>query len=1071
MKYMKSRVDLPVAFLRGARNILLASMLAVPVAGFASTEKANWTMTRTSAFVNVTGKVVNQQGQPIIGATVLVKGTKTGVQTDADGTFRINVPEGNSMLVVTYIGYKVEEVNVEGISSVTITLEPSDAIEEVVVTGYGTQKKSEIVGSVATISGEELMDIPAPNIAGALRNRIAGVGVSQANGAPGSRITLNIRGASASDRVKDATSEPLYIVDGITVNADVFDSLDPSMVENITFLKDASAAIYGAAGAKGVVLVTTKRGKAGKPSISYNGYVGITDVARKPDMLSSVELAEFLNDGFAANNSPAGDFFSDEDLEYLRGLDTESWYDQLWQSAIMQRHNVSISGGSERINFFVGGSYQKEEGNYPGISQDKYSLRSGLTTTIVEGLKADIAFNINHRIKDDRNRSAGNEAFKSVIATPDWVPMYINGLPVNITSGNPMALFRSGYESRSKQQGYSINASLTYQPKFVKGLTAKVQISQNGDNTTSSQYQPPYQLWNFQRIGNNKAFYSTLLENAEEPFEWERSKEAATVTNSLARGNGYQGFVTLSYANTFGKHSVDAVFGGEQTVTDSEDLGLRWSNQQIPELQDYWAFDPNTMYLNGRSIFESTKRSFFGRVGYNFDEKYIVSFVGRYDASSNFASGNRWGLSPSIGAGWVVSKENFFIENVPFINYLKLKVNYGITGDDRVGQRLWMERYKLDLNNGYLFGGDQYGIGLNPDPEGYPNPNITWEKKRTFNFGIEGAVLDNKLNFGIEFFQNKVYDGFDRGANETNPLYSGLVAPVINYREAYNWGSEFTLGYNTKLAQDWSLSTSMNFGFGNSIVTKVIYAEGDFRTTDLSGDWLGTSFGTNPKKYNTNNIGYRTLGMFRTQEQVDAFLADNPNYTINGQVPQPGWLMYEDVNGDGAITSEDQTLLFDRTGPVFGTGISIGLKYKDFSLNTNINAQFGGKVFFDSRARSKPQSNADTQLNVPAFWKDRWTVDNPMEGKFPRHDDPLAHVNSDFWAVNGTMIRINNMTFSYRVPTDLSKRMGLGSLSVLMTGNNLWTLVNPFSYKDPYSSQIYDYPTVRTISVGLRASL
>src|SRR5690606_1733810 len=247
MNYMKSRAELPIAFLRGARNILVASMLAVPVAGFAALEKETVVLNRADALVNITGKVVDQDGNPIIGATVLVRGTKSGAQTDAEGVFRINVPQTNPYIVVSYIGYHSREINVEGMTTITVELEPSDAIDEVIVTGYGTQKRSEIVGSVETISGEELMDIPAPNIAGALRNRIAGVGVSQESGRPGARITLNIRGASTSEQgaAIEATSEPLYIVDGITVEADVFDNLDASMVETITFLKDASAAIYG----------------------------------------------------------------------------------------------------------------------------------------------------------------------------------------------------------------------------------------------------------------------------------------------------------------------------------------------------------------------------------------------------------------------------------------------------------------------------------------------------------------------------------------------------------------------------------------------------------------------------------------------------------------------------------------------------------------------------------------------------------------------------------------------------------------------------------------------------------
>jgi TonB-linked SusC/RagA family outer membrane protein len=1067
---MKSYANLPVFFLKGVRKLFLAYMLTIPLTGGASAEMEVVTLTTSiNKLENITGKVIDESGEPVIGATVLIKGTKTGVQTDENGIFRINLPVGNEVIIVSYLGYKVQEVNVAGRTDITIKLELSDAMDEVIVTGYGTQKRSEIVGSVETITGEELMDIPAPNIAGALRNRIAGVGVSQESGRPGARITLNIRGASTSERGGEigATSEPLYIIDGITVNSDVFDNLDASMVETITFLKDASAAIYGASGAKGVVLVTTKRGKQGKPSISYSGYLGVTDVARKPDLLSSYELAELLNDGWRANSEPEGRFFSEEDMAYLKGLNNESWYDQVWQGAIMQRHNLSISGGGDRISFFVGGSYQNEGGNYKGISQDKYSMRSGLNTTILEGLKADIAFNVDHRIQDRSNSSTNNDAFATLIATPLWIPMYIDGLPVNV-SGNPLALINSGYNTWSKSQGYSINASLTYQPKFVKGLTAKVQVSQRGGNTTSSEYQPPYKLYNFKRMGNNNAFYSTQLVDGETPYNWARTEASATTGSRLNRDNSWQGFFTLSYANTFGAHSVDAVVGGEQTVSDNENMGLRWDNQLLPGFQDYWAFDLNRMRLDGRGIGESTKRSFFGRLGYDFEKKYIVSFVGRLDASSNFASGNRWGLSPSIGAAWIVSQEDFFKEHIGFLNYLKFKVNYGITGDDRVTDRLWQERYTLDINNGYLFGDNlnEYGMGINPST--YPNPNITWEKKRSFNFGLETALLNNKLQLGIEFFQNKVFDGFDKAGDDLTPLYAGLRAPVINYRETYNWGSEFTIGYNTKLAEDLSLSTSMNFGFGNSIVTKMIYAEGNFLVRDLSdGNWMGTKFGVDPKKYNTSNIGYRTQGMFRTQEQIDAFLAENPNYTINGTIPQPGWLIYEDTNGDGMVNYLDQVILFDRTAPAFASGISIGLKYRDFNLSTNINARFGGKEFYERRARTRPGE----ATNVPVFWKDRWTVDNPMQGKFPRHDDPLANVDSDFWAVNGTMIRVNNMTLSYSLPSRLANRMGLGSLRVLMTGNNLWTLVNPFSYKDPYSSSIYDYPTVRTISVGLSANL
>ncbi|MCA5004700.1 TonB-dependent receptor [Sphingobacterium sp. WQ 366] len=1055
------------------KGLALACILSSPHLAVASKFEAISAKENIDAIVGIKGVVKDNNGNPVVGATVMVKGTKSGVKTDQNGSFSINVPSDRAILVVSYLGLKTQEVPVNSLKDVIVVLEPLEGqIEDVVVTGYGSQRRSEIVGSISTIKGEELMDIPAPNIAGALRNRIAGVGVNQESGRPGSRISLNVRGSSISSNAPSgATDEPLYIIDGIVVSSDVFDNLDASMVENISILKDASAAIYGAAGAKGVVLVTTKRGKVGKPSITYNGYAGITDAATKPDLLSAYDHALLLNEGHRINNSPEDRFFSPEDLEYLKGLNTKSWYDQIWQASLMQRHNVSVSGGSDRTTYFVGGSYQNENGNYAGMKQDKYSMRSGLTATIIDGLKADINFNVDHRIRESKNNlgnGTDNDFFEALVSAPQWIPLQIDGMPVFFNRGNvrnPLAITQSGYSDSRKSQSYRINASLSYQPKFIPGLTAKLQVSQGGGSFNNSTYIAPYKLYNFERMGNNNQLYSTQLA-AVNPIVYGVTEANSSLTPNLGKDNGYQGFITLNYANTFGKHSFDIVGGAEQTVNDNENLSVRWDGQMIPDMTDYWAFDQNRLQIGGRSIGKSTKRSFFGRMSYDFDKKYLIQAVSRIDASSNFARGDRWGVSPSIGAGWVVSQENFFKDNISFINFLKLKINYGIAGDDRVDERLWQERYTIDLNNGYLFGDNNYGIGLNPSV--YPNLVITWEKKRTLNFGFESSLFNNKLDIGVEYYQNKVFDGFDKGANEMNPLYAGLLAPTVNYREAYNWGTEVSIGYRAKIGSDLNLNANMNFGYGNSIVTQIIYNPADLLVTDRSdGKWLGTKFGVDPRKYNNSNMGYKTNGMFRTQEQVDNFLAENPNYTIAGNIPQAGWLVYEDTNGDGMVNQNDIVPLFENNNPFFSSGITLGLGYKAFNFSTNFLARLGGRVFYDSQARNK----ADNTRNVVSIWKDRWTPENPLEGKYPRTDDPLINVNSDFWAANGTTIRVNNMTLSYRIPANAISRLGFSNARVLLTGNNLWTIVNPYGYKDPYSANAYHYPITRTISVGLSANL
>ncbi|MFD2163819.1 SusC/RagA family TonB-linked outer membrane protein [Paradesertivirga mongoliensis] len=1064
-------------YLSRGNKMSLALLIAAFLTGTANAETHNTGLTSSikKNLENVTGTVKDAKGEPLPGVSVLIKGTKTATVTDVEGRFRINLPTGNETLVFTYLGFETREIAMSGRTTIDVTLNESTAmLDQVVVTGYGTKKRSEIVGAIATVTGEELMDIPAPNLAGAMRNRIAGVGVSQVSGRPGAPITLNIRNASRSDIAGQlgATTEPLYVVDGITITREEFDNIDASMIENMSILKDASASIYGAAGAKGVVLITTKRGKSGKPSISYNGYAGISDAASTPEMLSGYEHALLLNDTYRLRNEETSKFFSPQDLEYIRGLNNKSWFDQLWKPAATQRHNLSVSGGTEKLTFFAGGSYQNENANWEGMKFDKYSFRSGATATITEGLKADIGFNVDQNVRTAKHNLTNEDQvfFERIISVPSWVPMSIDGQLVNYNGSNPRGLLESGYFNDRKSRGYRINASLSYEPQFLKGLTAKLQVSQGSNSTNSRSYDAPYNLYNFERMGNNNELFSNtpLLssdpDNAgvQVPFSRIRRANDAQLSPTLSEFNSYQAFFTLQYAKTLGLHSFNVLVGGEQSEANDETLGAVWANQLIPGGEEFWAFDANRLTRGQVSRGESTKRSFFGRFSYDIDKKYLIEGVARLDASSNFALGNRWGLSPSLGLGWVVSRENFFKDNVDFVNFLKLKVNYGIAGDDRVAARLWQDRYIIDTNNGYLYGNNN---GNSLIPSVFPNPEITWEKKRTFNAGLEATMFNNKLDLGVEVFQNYTYDGLDRGANNLYPLYLGIDAPVVNYREVYNWGSEFTIGYKAKIAREVSLNASINFGYGNSVVERTIYAPGDFLETNLA-DGLATSFGTDPRKYNQSNIGLIYQGTFRTQAEVDAFMEKNPNYRLYNQIPQPGFQYFEDTNEDGIINDWDMVPMYNNTNAVFNSGINLGLGYKSFNLSTNIFARIGGKVFYDGRARIAPS----TTRNILSIWEDRWSPENP-DGRFPRFDQPSLTRNSTFWAVDGTTVRINNLTLSYKVPAKYAGKLGLGGARVLATGNNLWTIVNPLPYKDPYTSSAYDYPILRTISLGLSVNL
>ncbi|MDF2191516.1 TonB-dependent receptor [Paraflavitalea sp. CAU 1676] len=1019
----------------------------------------------------VSGKVSDEKGAPLAGATVAVKGSKVSTLTKEDGTFTLKVPTGSTMLTVSFVGMLDQEVNVAEKTMISVTLNGMGGnMNDVVVVGYGTQKRSQTTGAVATIKAQDIQDIPAPNIAGTLRGRVAGLGVSSVSGRPGAGITLNVRNAFVSDQADDvgATNQPLYVIDNIIVTKSDFDALDPSMVEDITILKDATAAIYGAAGAKGVILITTKRGKPGAPKLNYNGYVGHTDATRKPEMLSGYDLATLLNDTYRINNVAPSNFFTQKDLDYIQRNEQKSWFDEIWRPALTQRHNLSLSGGSDKMTFFVGGSYQNENANYASMKADKFSFRSGLTAKIANNVKADINFNVDHNIKTSKNGLSENDQqfLEKIIQIPRWVPYSINGKWVNFNSNlgmHPQGQMESGYYENTKTKGYRINTSLSYAPESgpLKGLTARLQFSQAGNGTDRDDYRPNYKIYNFIRGGNNGALYTDTLT----PTGAEINVVQGTnqfLRRKLGNANSYQATFTLQYQRTFGQHSINVIAGGEQSESNAENLAVEWLGQEIPNVDEFWAFGQSPV-VRDKDISESSKRSFFSRLSYNFAGKYSLEGITRYDASANFATGNIWGVFPSVGLGWLVSEERFFRDVLPSVNYFKLRANFGLTGDDRIDQRLWQEWYAINIT-GYMYN-ETLVPGLKQNR--IPNPDITWEKKRTLNIGADVSLFNNKLSLGVDVFQNFSYDAFDKGATDNFPMYAGFTPPLVNYMERYSWGSEFSIGYQTRFTPDLSFKSSINFSFGNAVTSRTYY--NPYLLWDRQAEDWQIHFGTDPRKYNSNNIGMITEGMFRSQEDVDAFLAKKPNYTINGLVPQAGWLYFKDINGDGVITDKDKTTMFDHIDPTLATGIQLSLTYKSLAMNVNIAARFGGKEFYDSKARrSRPTPNN----NVPSFWTDRWTPEN-HNGKFPRHDDAsiVAGWESDFWAVDGTMIRVNDMTIVYSVPEKIIKKAGFSNARILATGNNLWVLKNPLKYKDPYSSYIFDYPTLRTISVGLSLGL
>lgn len=1018
--------------------------------------------------VVVNGKVTEAgSGRPIQGATIKVKNGNSSVVSDEAGAFSLKAPSRESVISITYVGYGVVEMKAS--QATNIAMQPiNNAMDEVVVVGYGAKKRANVLSSVATLKASEIEDLPVANLGSALINRLPGVGVNFASGKPGSTTSIVLRGAStfSGASLVGVTRDPLFVIDGIIVTKEDFDNLDASLIENLTFLKDAGAAIYGAAGAKGVVLVTTKRGKPGKAKISYNGYFGTSNTAVQPKVMSAYEHAKMLNDGYELNNSPLNQRFSQADLDLLKQNKIKSWYDELWSAGNVTRHTINVSGGNERVTFFAGGNYYQEDGNYGGIALKKYGIRSGMKARVANGLTADVAMGMDYswnrrRTLKGASEESDDQSLRAIFLTPQWVPLTIKGQPVNWNgpnppgATNPQALFNSGNEKFGNTQGLNVNASLEYKPTFIKGLSARFQYGRLNRNGFAKEYFPPYTVYNFVRTGQNQLLFSDVA--AATPTS--RISNSDQLGQSTTSSSSYQLIGQLSYSLQTGKHDLDIMTGFDQSQGNGQEVFFYKNGQLIQGIAEFWAFNNASSVIRNPTYTNSAKRSALGRLNYSWDSKYFLEVITRYDASSNFAPENRWGLFPTLGLGWMVSQENFFRQLLPMVNTFKVRANLGIVGEDRVNARLWESRFTQ--TTGALIGSTPTN-GL--DPNIYPNPDITWEKARTLNIGFDAAAFGNKLNVTVDVFHRYNYDGFDRLDAAAVPATFGANAAVVNYGKSISWGSEFSVGYRGTIARKVNISADVNFGFGNSMLLQSYYNPSFLGTSGTNE--LGILIGRDPKRYNSSNYGYISKEILRTQADVDALLLKNPNYRIGGQKPQVGFMDFQDVNGDGQINDFDITYMYDRTSPIVTYGITLGASYKSFKFSTNLNLSMGGMYFYDSEARKVPT----TTQNAPSFWNDHWTPETP-NAKFPRADAPLARENSTFWGVKGTQSRVNNMTMSYTIPSKLSEKLRIPELRAVLTGTNLWNLSNPLKYKDPYTSNFAFYPTLRTISLGINANL
>lgn len=1062
---------------KGSRIALSSVLVVLSLAGGATakTYASSRILTNTSVTsrINITGTVKDTKGEPLAGVTVKIKGTSTATSTDVNGIFRINLPLGNETLIFTYLGFKTKEVAVKGQSSLNVSLEEdATSLEEVVVVGYGTQKKIHLTGAVETIDVKAIEDIPVGSLSAALKGQVPALSVSGGFGRPGDDASIVIRNpTSFAKDGPQGDGNPLYVIDNIIRTPADFNLLDASEVESISVLKDAAAAIYGIQGANGVIVVTTKRGSLGQAKISYNGSVGVSDATQLPDMMTGIEHATYLNDyNFSrGRDEDHADIYSPDELEHFKNNST-NWLAQAWQSSYITRHAINISGGTEKATFFAGGSYVNQNANFEGINTDKWTFRASSDLRLTKGLQLGLSLSgdlsTNRRYFYKQGSESAENDFLSLLGNPEFVPYYINGLPVLINSRTNTAESFHFFEAQSSDNftrnrgtGLNVLANLQYDIPLIKGLKAGVNFSKNMDNGFGKQYGTYYDVYRFSMLGEHNHIYGGDV------IGTTRLKNGDRIRLSPSYSDSYQLNGTLHFNRQIGKHSVSVLALYEQQESDFDSVDGMVEGIIVGGL-------PNQNFGTGTNTSTETQTEFGrmaygGRVNYSFADKYLAEISFRADANVNFAPGKRWGYFPSFSAGWVISEEGFFKNKVKGINYLKLRGSVGFLGTDNTRGYQYLVNYAKETSKAPVFGGNNnVGVSLRTN-NAIANPDLSWDENTKYNGGLDAEFLSNKLSFSVDGFLDQRRNMLTTRSSSV-PATIGARVPTENYASVNSFGYEISLGWKDKIGKDWGY-------YLNSFLS---WSDNKMLLIDQPAGVIGTYLDGTGLSSDRGKFGYHYLGMFRTQEQVDAFVSQNPDYKIFGQAPRPGMLYYKDVRGpynketkqydgpDGEITEDDQDYLTAKADNHYGLGLNFGTSYKTLSLSVVMGMSFGGQGSVEGAARKQ----AKTYSNKPSFWSDHWTPQNPdATYPGPEFEDSYDR-ESEFWFKSSYSFRVTNFNLSYGIPEKLAKRAGLNSAKIFLVGSNPINFFNPYSYRDnasPYNV----YPTLKTFSLGVNIGL
>ena len=982
----------------------------------------------------ISGKVTDSAGAPIPGATVVIKGTTTGTVTDIDGNYSLSISGEAEALVISFVGMGSEEIPIGNQSQINITLEEdANDLDEVIVIGYGTQRKATLTGAVTSVTTEDVRSNPAINLTNSLSGLLPGLTALNRSGEPGAdNAAILIRGNNTT-----GDNSPFVVVDGVQ-NPPGWQRINPNDIESISVLKDASAAIYGARAANGVILITTKKGKIGKPTISYTFNQGISQPTRLPELAGSPLFAEYVNEMLLRDGQDPR--YSEEEIQLFKeGTDPNypnaNWYKEVLKDYSLQSmHNLSLRGGSEAVRYSLSGSYSNQNSIFKkGIHEfNGYTMRTNIDAKVTESINVNLDLNMG---LDDRVQPGTENPWGWLNAIPMMPVYYPNGFPsAGIEQGLNPAVMTTDASGNHNTKSKRVIANIGFDAKlpWIEGLGVDGYFVFSNEDILDKRWRTPWTVYNYDRVND---VYIPLRGGRITAPELTQSTDSESSTFFNFR---------LVYERQLEDHYINTFIGAEQTQGTSSFYSAFRRNYLSPTLSELFAGDPATQQNNGVSS-ETARQSMLGRVSYNYLEKYMIDFNARYDGSFVFPEGNRFGFFPGVSVAWVVSEE-FFKDNVA-VNDLKIRASMGRMGNDRIDPYQFMAAYNIGLQ-GYHFGlptTSQLGIV----PGVTPNPNVTWEVATTQNIGLDAMLWNGGLGFSIDVFKQRRENILTK-RNLEIPFYTGLQLPDENIGIVENKGIEVVLSHRKTLTNlsGFSYSVSGNIAYARNNVIDVSEAQDVPEYQKAEGRILGSG------------LYYDALGIFRTQEAVDS------NPVFPGTLV--GHLQYRDVNEDGTINSQDMVRMAKSNIPEITFGLNTSLTYNSFSLFANFAGQARAWQYYHQNARIAVNGLAELIQN-------RYTPGS-MDSKYPILPDletrtQPSGLQSTFWLQNAAFVRLKTLQLAYTLPETLVSRLNLSSVRVYLNGNNLFT-VSEIKWFDPEGDNERGsfYPQNKIYNLGLDIS-